>query len=133
MCDKKIFTSYFGCRQLDREKHFLVRISNGCPRAVRMDGVLEEAIPDWKSIVVPYKDSRLSEDEYRARYVRILDGRKEAIRKGLVSLTREAGGRDVVLLCFEAPDHFCHRHIFAEWAAKELELEVSELSCNDDV
>lgn len=25
------------------------------------------------------------------------------------------GGNDVALLCYERPEDFCHRHIFAEW------------------
>lgn len=27
-------------------------------------------------------------------------------------------GRDVALVCYEAPDKFCHRHLVAEWLNK---------------
>lgn len=27
-------------------------------------------------------------------------------------------GRDVALVCYEAPDKFCHRHLVAEWLRK---------------
>lgn len=132
MSEKKIFTSYYGCRELNREKHFLVKISNGCPRAVNVDATLDEAIPDWNTIVVPFKDGRLVESEYRQRYLRILDGRKDAIEKALVAISKRADSRDVVLLCFEAPESFCHRHIFAEWAKANLQLEISELGKNNE-
>ena len=36
-------------------------------------------------------------------------------------------GENSILLCWEAPDKFCHRHIVAEWLSKNLHIEVSEL------
>lgn len=30
----------------------------------------------------------------------------------------KSGGRDVVLLCYETPDKFCHRHLVSEWLNK---------------
>jgi hypothetical protein len=35
--------------------------------------------------------------------------------------------RDVILLCYEKPPQFCHRHLVAEWLEKELGIEVEEL------
>lgn len=29
-----------------------------------------------------------------------------------------AKGKDVALVCYEAPDKFCHRHLVAEWLSK---------------
>jgi len=36
-------------------------------------------------------------------------------------------GDEAVLLCWERPDEFCHRHIVAEWLAKGLKITVEEL------
>ena len=36
-------------------------------------------------------------------------------------------GEDVVLLCWENPDEFCHRHLVAEWLEWELGIEIKEL------
>ena len=41
----------------------------------------------------------------------------------LVSL---AGTGDIALVCYEAPDKFCHRHLVAEWL-RENGFDVSEL------
>ena len=30
-------------------------------------------------------------------------------------LNVRSGGKDVVLLCYEAPDKFCHRHLVSDW------------------
>ena len=35
--------------------------------------------------------------------------------------------KDVVLLCYEKPPQFCHRHLVAKWLEKELNIKVEEL------
>lgn len=37
-------------------------------------------------------------------------------------------GEDVVLLCFENENEFCHRHLVATWLERILKIEVSEVS-----
>ncbi len=37
------------------------------------------------------------------------------------------GGDDAVMLCWEASNKFCHRHIVAEWFKDELGVTVEEL------
>lgn len=36
-------------------------------------------------------------------------------------------GADAVLLCWETPEKFCHRHIVAEWLSKALGIEILEI------
>lgn len=36
-------------------------------------------------------------------------------------------GDDAVLLCWEAPNKFCHRHLVADWLNNELGLNVREI------
>ena len=35
-------------------------------------------------------------------------------------------GKDVVLLCFETPEKFCHRHIVANWLERTAKIPVRE-------
>lgn len=42
----------------------------------------------------------------------------------------EKFGEDAILLCYEKPDDFCHRHIVAEWFNKELKINVEEINVN---
>lgn len=35
---------------------------------------------------------------------------------------------DIVILCWETPEKFCHRHIVAEWLERELGIVIVELS-----
>lgn len=44
---------------------------------------------------------------------------KEEVIKELESMSY---GRDVVLLCYEKPGDFCHRHLVAEWIGDVKEL-----------
>jgi uncharacterized protein (DUF488 family) len=36
-------------------------------------------------------------------------------------------GEDAVLLCWEAPSKFCHRHLVAKWLEGKLGIEILEL------
>ena len=36
-------------------------------------------------------------------------------------------GKDFLLLCYEKPPQFCHRHLVAKWLEKELNIKVEEL------
>lgn len=33
-------------------------------------------------------------------------------------LSKMSGGKDIVLICYEKPSDFCHRHLVAKWLAK---------------
>lgn len=36
-------------------------------------------------------------------------------------------GEDAVLVCWEGPTKFCHRHIVAEWLSHHLNITITEL------
>jgi len=35
-------------------------------------------------------------------------------------------GENAVLLCYEIPEEFCHRHLVAEWLERELGIKITE-------
>lgn len=43
-------------------------------------------------------------------------------------LKRLSNNTDCVLLCYERPEDFCHRHLVADWLSKELDIDVNEWS-----
>jgi hypothetical protein len=55
--------------------------------------------------------------QYRAEVLDMLDP-KEVLRDL---------GEDAILLCYEKPGEFCHRHLVAKWLEDELGIEVKEL------
>ena len=38
----------------------------------------------------------------------------------------------VVLLCYEKPKDFCHRHIVADWITKNTNTKIKELNLGDE-
>ena len=47
--------------------------------------------------------------------------------KVIQELTALGGGHDVILLCFEKPGEFCHRHLVAQWLKSNLNIDVIEI------
>ncbi len=45
-------------------------------------------------------------------------------------LKKYAVDDEVVLLCYERPEDFCHRHLVATWLSFELGIEVTEYERN---
>jgi len=48
------------------------------------------------------------------------------INEILTSLVQLSNGRDLILLCYEKPGDFCHRHIVATWIERLSGIHVSE-------
>ena len=120
-------TSYFGrLRSLGPSGYYLVRVCNRAPSGIAFDADLLPVIPGWQQLVVPYKEGVITEAEYEARYLRCLDGRREEILAAVGDIIRKAGEREPLLLCFEKPPQFCHRHILAGWLRREG-LDVEEI------
>jgi len=36
-------------------------------------------------------------------------------------------GQDSIILCWEAPDKFCHRHLVAKWLENALNIKIEEV------
>ena len=93
-----------------------VQVSNSAP--VPVDIVFEKAVPDWAFIVKPYKDGLITKEEYTERYLQQLDKFNENIIG--VSKYFNESGKDYILLCYEKPGDFCHRHILADYINRIL-------------
>ena len=71
--------------------------------------------------------------EYEKRY------REEVLRKvkaidvyrNIDLIAHQENTDKVVLLCYESPEKFCHRHIVASWLLKEMNLKVDEVDFKD--
>ncbi len=110
-----IYTSYYGNRELNPQQQYLVQVSNSAPAGFKVNEIFQDVIPDWNTIVKPYKDRRLSDKLYTAFYEQQLNKRRLQIFHQLEEIYKRAQGKDIVLLCYETPGKFCHRHILAEW------------------
>lgn len=75
--------------------------------------------PTW-DIVTGVKNGSIDEKQYTLEYLKILD--KLDPQKVVDDL-----GDNAIMLCYESPKDFCHRHIVAHWLNKNLGLDVQEI------
>lgn len=74
---------------------------------------------EWKK----NKDNNYYIEHYNTEVLENLNAKRVYL-----DLERLSNGKDCVLLCYEKPNDFCHRHLVAEWLSHELSIEVSEWS-----
>lgn len=124
---KPVKTSYFGrLRALDLSLYYLVQVCRHAPKGVTCDTVLVPALPGWQSLVVPLKEGLITEAEYERSYLRVLDSKREELLEAVREILKAAGERTPLLLCYEKPSDWCHRHVLAGWLRKEG-FDVNEL------
>lgn len=62
-----------------------------------------------------YQDTG-DEEVFRKRYFEGIDGLDaKRLAKVLEQMNPNSDTHDVVLVCYEGPEKFCHRHLVAEW------------------
>lgn len=74
--------------------------------------------PTW-DMVKDYKNGVIDEAEYTRKYLKILENLNPTTVATIL-------GDGAVMLCYESPTDFCHRHIVAVWMT-EAGIEVEEL------
>lgn len=75
----------------------------------------------WKA-----QQGKISHEEYRARYLEAIE-RQYTPASLLEALAAAHSDRDIVLLCFEKKETFCHRRVLAEWLKGAAQTEIEEL------
>lgn len=63
-----------------------------------------------------YKAGLIGEKEYIEIYEKHLGTLN--VQTVIKHLRQLANNKDIVLLCYETPDDFCHRHLFFKWLQK---------------
>ena len=102
---KKIYTSYFAMARKIEDKDKLLSIALWPPKDVHIQCM--PYLAPTKEILLRYKqdhDEKAYTKAYREQVLGNLDVNKVAAH---------LQGR--ILLCYERPESFCHRHIVAQW------------------
>lgn len=113
----KVYTFYYSkAKYLDPNKYCFVQVSVSKPDWFKHDTTLLESVcPNW-DIVNMYKEGLLSQDDYRVIYNEQLSKLdKSALLSQLEELCDKSGKDNIVLLCWEKSQDFCHRHLLIEW------------------
>lgn len=119
----KIYTSYFAKLNKIDSNIKPVAICAMIPKNIKIPNIKKLA-PTW-DILKEYKTTN-NKDKYTLRY------KSEVLQhiscqKLLNKLESYSEGKDIVLICYEKPTDFCHRHIVAEWINENSEYQVEEL------
>lgn len=66
--------------------------------------------------------------EYSKRFRKEVLGKADyqLLLRQMELIARQENAEGVVLMCYEAPDKFCHRHLVAEWLENSLGMVINE-------
>lgn len=106
-----IYTSYFGNLRNIPKNIFKIAISRTLP--VEHCAVIYQYLMPTQMDLFSYRvnhDAAFYANNYRANVLSKLN--PHDVVKDLYDLS---DGRDIVLLCYEKPPKFCHRHIVSKW------------------
>jgi hypothetical protein len=123
----KLYTSYYGNRNIAKTELLPVGISQGNPRFR-----LPYAVACYLRELAPARSIwALPKESFDLAYRKQLERRGvAAIMEQLESTSTKYGGRDLVLLCFEdlsKRNAWCHRTTFAQWWFEKTGNETKEL------
>lgn len=118
----QVYTSYYAKMKDLWWKYGLVRISTSVPTWFPVElPSLPELYPGWE-LVSGIRSGSLSQEEYTKKYLEHLSHLdREAIWEKLVQMSDAYERTKMVLLCYEAPNKFCRRHLVAEWLGNVTE------------
>lgn len=131
----EIYTSYYANMKKIKEKYPDVTFISIAMKKPDYIEVLEykKLAPKWSFWKI-WKDdiSKKGNNEYYIKeyYKQVLSLLNPNIV--LYELEKLSENSDmVVLLCYEKPQDFCHRHIVADWITKNTKMNIKELQIGD--
>lgn len=107
----KLYTSYFANNKKIPKEIKRISIAKFSPRWIKCDSYSPAAPPI--DLLYNFKNKEICEKEYIEIYnkhLNSLDGNLV-----ITHLKQLSGGKDIVFLCYENSDKFCHRHLFLDW------------------
>lgn len=106
-----IYTSYFSkWKGYNNPDYILMATTYYKPTWFNGEWFFEVAPKE--ELVKSYKEGKTLPDQYTDIYLNHLEDNKEAILSKIKSFDPT---KNYILLCFESPEKFCHRHVLASW------------------
>lgn len=126
-------TSYFAkfsrLSNEEKEKYYPIAISQYLPKW--FDLSVGEHIADvapLKELVLRLKEGDVTHINFTVEYISLLNEFVDI--DGFVRYLQEIENmtnKEVVLLCYEKSDDFCHRHLLRHYLNKRFDLDIKEL------
>ena len=106
-----IYTSYFG--KLKKIPNTIIPIAICAKNPEWYTGLAYKKLAPTYRILMNWKKMKNEEQYIRDYTEQVL--RKLDVRQVYLELQALAKGKDIVLLCYEKTNDFCHRNLVAEW------------------
>ena len=105
-------------------KHYL-KVSISLFRPKEFNGMQIISFAPTKELLADYKNG-LSEEKYETRYREQINKLND-IHALFEIMAKQAKGRDILLLCYEKKNAFCHRHILSDIIFERYGYRIQEL------
>lgn len=118
-----IYTSYYGNVKNLPEDSILVSIS------VTQPYYIEKVIPQfkpWWETVNNIKKGIIDETEYTRQYLSKISKYNDKTWNVIKKMYESE--KNYILLCYEKPEDFCHRHILSKFLNEKLNINIQEWS-----
>lgn len=116
-------TNYTKASRLSNKHYLKVSISLIRPR--EFNGMHIQSLAPSKQLLDDYHNG-LSPEEYESRYRAQISNMKD-IHALFEIMAKRAKGRDILLLCYEKKNAFCHRHILSDIIFESYGYRIEEL------
>ena len=124
-----IYTGYYSkIKEYADSGLTLLSISRTKPEFAKSCIDIPQLFPSNK-ILWDYKKGKIDEMEYTSKY---LDQLNELGVDRIIKMI-QIFGDNVVLLCWESPEKFCHRHILADYINKNSGVVVEEFGKEKEI
>lgn len=127
----KVHTSYYSNIRNIPADYFLVSTSGWIPDEIK------NSVDSWDRSLAPsldiynqYKetnDSKIYIDRFKEERLSKIDWLEKLESFEMIATENGKNIENIVLLCYEKPDEFCHRHILAESIETEFKTNVEEI------
>ncbi len=118
----KIYTSYYAKSKKIPEDIVRISIAGGPPKGY--EGLQYKKVAPKYGFFIKWKethDNVFYIEHFNSEVLCKLNA--QGVYNDLEILSK---GKDCVLLCYEKPEDFCHRHLVADWLSNELNIDVKE-------
>ena len=124
-----IYTGYYSkIKEYADSGLILLSISRTKPEFAKSCIDIPQLFPSDK-ILWDHKKGKIDEMEYISKY---LDQLNELGVDRIIKMI-QIFGDNVVLLCWESPEKFCHRHILADYINKNSNINVEEFGKEKEI
>lgn len=118
----KIYTSYYAYSKNIPNDIIRVSIAGKAPKGY--DGIEYKKLAPRIGFFLEWKKNHNNNFYVNRYYDEVLNRLKASdVYNELLNITN---GKDCVLLCYEKPENFCHRHIVAKWFYDSIGITVKE-------